>query len=232
MHFPTPLIRGTLIRRYKRFLADVALENGDEITAHVANSGSMMGLIEPGAEVWLSQSDNPKRKLKYSWELVRDGDSLVGINTMHPNKLVAEAVADRTISELSGYGAVRREVKYGKNSRIDILLTDESRPDCYVEVKNVTLRRGRKAEFPDAVTARGAKHLVEMSAMVTEGARAVMVYLVQREDCDVFSIAGDIDPTYATALTDALGAGVEAVCYGCRLTPQEIIVDRNIPIEI
>ena len=129
MHFPTPLIRGALIQRYKRFLADVTLENGEEITAHVANSGSMMGLKEPGMEVWLSESDNPKRKLKYSWELVRDGDGLVGINTMHPNKLVAEAIEDGTITELSGYGGLRREVKYGKNSRIDILLTDEDRPD-------------------------------------------------------------------------------------------------------
>ena len=231
MHFPTPLIRGALIQRYKRFLADVTLENGEEITAHVANSGSMMGLKEPGMEVWLSESDNPKRKLKYSWELVRDGDGLVGINTMHPNKLVAEAIEDGTITELSGYGGLRREVKYGKNSRIDILLTDEDRPDCYVEVKNVTLRRHEKAEFPDAVTARGAKHLVEMSNMVAGGARAVMVYLVQREDCDSFSVAGDIDPTYASNLTEALSKGVEAVCYTCRLTPEEITLDHRIPIE-
>lgn len=231
MHFPTPLIRGALIQRYKRFLADIILENGEEITAHVANSGSMMGLKEPGMEVWLSESDNPKRKLKYSWELVRDGDGLVGINTMHPNKLVAEAIEDGTITELSGYGGLRREVKYGKNSRIDILLTDEDRPDCYVEVKNVTLRRNEKAEFPDAVTARGAKHLVEMTNMVAGGARAVMVYLVQREDCDSFSVAGDIDPTYADNLTEALSKGVEAVCYTCRLTPEEITVDHQIPIE-
>lgn len=231
MQFPTPLLRGTLIKRYKRFLADVTLENGDEITAHVANSGSMMGLKEPGMEVWLSESDNPKRKLKYSWELVRDGDGLVGINTMHPNKLVAEAIEDGTIAELSGYGALRREVKYGKNSRIDILLTDESRPDCYVEIKSVTLRRNAEAEFPDAVTARGAKHLVEMANMVAEGSRAVMVYLIQREDCDAFSIAGDIDPTYAKTLTEARGKGVEAICYACRLSPREIVVDRKIPIE-
>lgn len=232
MHFPTPLLRGTLVKRYKRFLSDITLENGDEITAHVANSGSMMGLKEPGMEVWLSESDNPKRKLKYSWELVRDGDGLVGINTMHPNKLVAEAIEDGTISELTGYGAMRREVKYGKNSRIDILLSDEARPDCYVEVKNVTLRRNSEAEFPDAVTARGAKHLVEMSDMVAGSARAVMVYLVQREDCDVFSIAGDIDPTYAAALTAALSNGVEAVCYACRLSLEEIVVDRKIPINL
>lgn len=231
MHFPTPLLRGTLIRRYKRFLADVTLENGDEITAHVANSGSMMGLTEPGAEIWLSESDNPKRKLKYSWELIRDSDGLVGINTMHPNKLVSEAIEDGTISELSGYDNLRREVKYGKNSRIDILLGSETRPDCYVEVKNVTLRRNAKAEFPDAVTARGAKHLAELSDMVAGGARAVMLYLVQREDCDRFSVAADIDPTYAGALTEALTKGVEAVCYACRLSPEEIVVERQLPIE-
>lgn len=232
MHFPTPLIRGTLVKRYKRFLADTVLENGDEITAHVANSGSMMGLKEPGMEMWLSESDNPKRKLKYSWELVRDGDGLVGINTMHPNKLVAEAIEDGTISELADYQGLKREVKYGKNSRIDILLTDEARPDCYVEVKSVTLRRNSDAEFPDAVTARGAKHLVEMSHMVADGARAVMVYLVQREDCDAFSIADDIDPTYGAGLSAALSKGVEAICYTCRLTPEEIVVDRKIPINV
>ena len=231
MQFPSPLLRGTLIKRYKRFLADITLENGEEITAHVANSGSMMGLKDPGMEVWLSESDNPKRKLKYSWELVRDGDGLVGINTMHPNKLVAEAIDSGTIKELSGYENLRREVKYGKNSRIDILLTGDGRPDCYVEVKNVTLRRDKKAEFPDAVTARGAKHLVELSDMVAAGARAVMVYLVQREDCDAFSVASDIDPTYAENLASALGDGVEAVCYTCRLSPRAIVVDRQIPIE-
>ncbi|MBT5047676.1 MAG: DNA/RNA nuclease SfsA [Rhodospirillaceae bacterium] len=231
MQFPTPLLRGTLVKRYKRFLADVTLENGDEITAHVANSGSMLGLKEPGMEVWLSLSDNPKRKLKYSWELVRHGDGLVGINTMHPNKLVAEAIEDGTITELSGYDGLRREVKYGKNSRIDILLTSESRPDCYVEIKSVTLRRDSEAEFPDAVTARGAKHLVEMTDMVAGGARAVMVYLVQREDCAAFSIADDIDPTYAANLTKALSKGVEAICYVCRLTPEKITVEHTIPIE-
>jgi sugar fermentation stimulation protein A len=232
MQFPSPLIRGTLVKRYKRFLADITLETGEEITAHVANSGSMMGLKEAGMEVWLSQSDNPKRKLKYSWELVRDGDGLVGINTMHPNKLVAEAIKDGKIAELTGYSGLRQEVKYGKNSRIDILLTDEARPDCYVEVKNVTLRRDGRAEFPDAVTARGTKHLGELSDMVAAGSRAVMVYLIQREDCTVFSVASDIDPAYAAALTDAVKNGVEVICYACRLSPQEITVDRSIQTDL
>ena len=212
------------------------IENGEEITAHVANSGSMLGLNKTGMEVWLSRSDNPKRKLQYSWELVRDGDGLVGINTMHPNKLVAEAIAKDAIPEIAGYERVRREVRYGKNSRIDILLTDERRPDCYVEVKSVTLKRagqpGDRAEFPDAVTARGAKHLAELSDMVAAGSRAVMVYLVQREDCSVFSIAADIDPAYAAALAKARKQGVEVICYTCRLTPAEIITVGPLPIDL
>ena len=232
MQFLSPLLRGTLIKRYKRFLADVILENGADITAHVANSGSMLGLNEAGREVWLSQSDNPKRKLKYSWELVRDGAGLVGINTMHPNKLVAEAIEAGEIGELTGYSGLKREVRYGKNSRIDILLCDEARPDCYVEIKSVTLKRSGNAEFPDAVTARGTKHLGELSHMVAAGSRAVMLYLVQREDCDVFSIAADIDPAYADALARAIKQGVEVICYGCRLTQAEIVIDRKLPADL
>lgn len=232
MRFPSPLLRGVLIQRYKRFLADVTLDSGEEITAHVANSGSMMGLKEPGMEVWLSESDNPKRKLKYSWELVRDGDGLVGINTMHPNRLVAEAIEDGTIGELTGYGGLKREVRYGKNSRIDILLTEDGRPDCYVEIKNVTLKRENRAEFPDAVTARGTKHLGELADMAAAGARAVMVYLVQREDCPVFSVAADIDPAYQAALTQARAQGVEVLCYGCRLSPREITVGGPLPTDL
>ena len=236
MQFPSPLLRGTLVKRYKRFLADVILENGDEITAHVANSGSMLGLKEAGTEVWLSQSDNPKRKLKYSWELVRDGTGLVGINTMLPNKLVTEAIKAGKIPELMGYGGLRQEVRYGKNSRIDILLTDEARPDCYVEIKSVTLRRDSetngRAEFPDAVTTRGTKHLGELSDMVAAGSRAVMFYLVQREDCSFFSVANDIDPAYAAGLTEAIRVGVEVICYACRLTPNEIVIERSLPIRL
>ena len=236
MQLPSPLLRGTLVRRYKRFLADVTLENGEEITAHVANSGSMLGLKEPGMEVWLSESDNPKRKLKYSWELVRDGDGLVGINTMHPNKIVAEAITAGNIGELTGYSGLRREVRYGKNSRIDILLTDDGHLDCYVEIKSVTLKRGGKdsdrAEFPDAVTARGTKHLGELSDMVAAGSRAVMFYLVQREDCKIFSIASDIDTAYADALAKAIKQGVEVICYACRLTPDAIVIDHPMPTEL
>ena len=236
MEFPDPLVRGTLVRRYKRFLADVELAGGEEVVAHCANPGSMLSVNEPGAEVWLSPARNPERKLRHTWELVRVGKGLVGINTAHPNRLVEEAIGAGAIPELGGYASLRREVKYGVNSRIDLLLRDDGRPDCYVEVKNVTMRRGSgdaaPAEFPDSVTARGAKHLAELSRMVAEGHRAVMVYLVQREDCRRFTIAADIDPAYAEALMDALTAGVEAICYGCRMSTTAIEVAAPLVLDL
>ena len=230
MRFPDPLIRGRLIKRYKRFLSDHELDGGEIVVAHCANPGSMLGLNEPGAEVWLSPSRNPARKLKYSWELLRVAGSLVGINTAVPNGIVAEAIEAGRIPELAGYDSLRREVKYGRNSRIDILLDEADRSPCYVEVKNVHLKRGAFAEFPDSVTARGAKHLAEMSDMAAAGCRAVMVYLVQREDCNGFAIAGDIDPAYAHALGAARAVGVEAICYSCTLTTEAIDLDRALPI--
>lgn len=230
MQFSTPLLRGILIQRYKRFLSDVRLESGEVVTAHCANSGSMLGLCQPGLEVWLSGSDKPGRKLRYSWELVRVDGGLVGINTMHPNRIVEEAIRAGVIAELAGYATIRREVRYGQSSRIDLLLEGPTVPTCYVEVKNVTLKRGAAAEFPDAVTARGAKHLVELSAMVAAGARAVMLYLVQRTDCQGFDIAADIDPAYAAALRRAMAAGVEVVCYVCHLALDGISVDRRMPV--
>jgi sugar fermentation stimulation protein A len=180
----------------------------------------MIGLTEPGSEVWLSPNTNPKAKLAWRWELIRVGGHLVGVNTAHPNRLIEEAIAAGAIAELAGYAVCRREVRYGVNSRIDLLLEDSGRPPCYVEIKNVNLRRGLSgretaAEFPDAVTKRGAKHLVELSEMVAGGARAVMLYLVQRDDCDHFRIAEDIDPAYAAALTAARARGVETLCYAC-----------------
>ena len=235
MKFPDPLIAGTLVRRYKRFLSDVALAGGDVVTAHCANPGSMLSVDTQGSPVWLSPARNPKRKLRYTWELIEIGGSLVGINTAHPNGLAEEAVLGGAIAELSGYGNLRREVAYGRNSRIDLLLEEAGRPPCYVEVKNVTMRRGAgpddPAEFPDSVTARGTKHLAELSRMVAEGHRAVMVYLAQREDSRRFAIAADIDPVYAEALDDALAAGVEAVCYACRLSTTAIEVAAPLAFE-
>jgi sugar fermentation stimulation protein A len=204
MRFPVPLIPATLVRRYKRFLADVILPSGERITVHVANPGAMMGFNAAGARVWLSKSENPKRKLAYSWELIEIdlGGSLefVGVNTAYPNLLVAEAIAGGAVPELAGYASLRREMKYGRNSRIDFLLEDPARPPCYVEVKNVHLmRKPGLAEFPDSVTARGAKHLDELGAMVTAGARAVMLYVIQIGSAQRFSLARDIDPAYGAA---------------------------------
>ena len=231
MEFPDPLIRATLVKRYKRFLADVVLEGGDAVTAHCANTGTMLGVQDPGSEVWLSPARNPDRKLKFTWEMIRIGDGLVGIHTGHPNRIVSEAIAAGAIPELAGYETLRREVKYGRNSRIDILLQSDGKPDCYVEIKNVHLmREAGLAEFPDAVSARAAKHQGELADMIDAGARAVTVYLCQREDCDRFSLAGDIDPAYAEATADARARGVEALCYGCRLTTDGIAIDRKLAI--
>ena len=232
MRLPAPLVRATLIRRYKRFLADVRLADGSQVTAHIANSGAMLGLSDPGLEVWLSHSANPARKLAWSWDLARIDGRLVGVNTMHPNAIAAEAVAAGMITPLEGYAELRREVPYGQRSRIDLLLTAPDRPICYVEVKNVHLKRGSDAAFPDAVTARGTRHLAELSAQVREGRRAVMLFLVQREDCAAFVPADDIDPAYGRALRSAVAAGVETLCYGCRLTLEGIEVDRPLPVRL
>ena len=230
MKFQQPLIRGKLIRRYKRFLADVLLASNEIVTAHCANPGAMLGLTEEGAEVWLSPAQNPSRKLRWTWELIRVGNVLVGINTSHPNTIVHEALTKKRIPELSGYTNMRREVKYGKSSRIDILLEDPVRGTCFVEIKNVHLKRGLGAEFPDSVTSRGTKHLRELSEMVSQGNRAVMVYLVQREDCSDFRIAADIDPTYNLSFQSAIANGVEALCYSCKLSPARISLHRSVPI--
>ncbi|WP_417790177.1 DNA/RNA nuclease SfsA [Terasakiella pusilla] len=230
MKFETELIKGTLIKRYKRFLADVTLENGEVVTAHCANSGSMLSVKDEGATVWLSPSNNPKRKLKYTWEIIEVEGCNVGINTGHPNKIVEEAILAGQIKELTGYAKLRREVKYGQNSRIDVLLEDDDKPKCYVEVKNVTLKRGQNADFPDAVTARGAKHLRELGDMVEEGHRAVMFYLVQRSDCAIMDIARDIDPTYDKELKAAIKRGVEVICYQCDVGLDEIKVTSALDV--
>jgi sugar fermentation stimulation protein A len=235
MRFSQPLVRGTLLRRYKRFLADVMLPDGVETTVHVANPGAMTGLAAPGTKVWLSRSDNPKRKLPLSWELAEvdlgSGPELVGVNTAHPNPLVGAAIAAGTITELAGYASLRREVKYGRNSRVDFLLEDGGRPSCYVEVKNVHLMRSTGlAEFPDSVTARGAKHLDELSDMVSQGCRAVMVFLVQIGSAGRVALARDIDKNYGIAFDRAQKAGVEAIAYRCVISETEITVADAVPV--
>ena len=231
MRFPAPLIEARLIRRYKRFLADVEMPGGAIVTVHCANPGAMTGLAEPGMRVLLSRSDSKTRKLPLSWELVEVDGGWVGINTAHPNRLVAEALAANAIPELSGYATVRREVNYGRNSRIDLLLSDDNRPDTYVEVKNVHLsRQPGLAEFPDSPTLRGTKHLGELSDMAAAGHRAVMLYLVQRGDCSAFRLAADVDPAYAAAFAKAQAAGVEMIVYSCRLSPEEIVVAGRLPM--
>jgi sugar fermentation stimulation protein A len=235
MRFPVPLVRGTLLQRYKRFLADVKLDDGRLLTAVCPNTGSMMGLTAPGSTVWLSESDVPTRKYPFTWEMVEadlcKGLRLVGINTGLPNKLVAEAIAAGRVKALAGYSGMRREVKYGKNSRIDLLLECADKGRCYVEVKNVHLsRKHGLAEFPDSVTERGTKHLAELSDMVREGHRAVMVYLIQRGEARKLAFARDVDPKYGLALDAARAAGVEAVALRCRLSTEEIVVDKQVPI--
>jgi sugar fermentation stimulation protein A len=235
MRFDPPLIRGTLVARYKRFLADVRLESGETVVAHCANSGSMLSVCATGSEVWLSPAAKPGRKLAYTWELIRVGETLVGINTDRPNRLAAEAIGKGLIPELAGYGRLRREVRYGLGSRIDLLLDGQDGRKCYVEVKNVTLKRspqpGAAVEFPDAVTARGRKHLDELAKCVAEGARAVMLFIAQRHDAERLAVASDIDPAYARSLTHALAAGVEALCYACSVSVNEICVTHRLPID-
>ena len=231
MHFSSPLIRGTLIKRYKRFLADVTLDTGQTITAHCANPGAMTGLNMPGLPVWLSKSSDPKRKLAHSLELMELPTGLVGINTAHPNRIVAEALAAGQIEPLAHYSNIRPEVKYADKSRVDFLLSGDGHPDCYLEVKNVHLvRKGPLAEFPDSVTARGARHLADLARMVAQGHRAVMLYLVQRTDCESFDLAHDIDPAYSAAFAAARIAGVEALVYDTVIKIDAITLGRPLPL--
>lgn len=235
MLFPAPLIGGTLIKRYKRFLADVRLDDGSETTAHCANPGSMLGLDAAGSRVWLSTSANPARKLRHTWELIEvdlgQGAALVGVNTSHPNRIAAEAIAAGAIDELPPPERLRREVRYGQNSRIDLLLECSGQPDCYVEIKNVHLmRRAGLAEFPDAVTSRGAKHLRELADMKRRGFRAVCLFLVQRGDARRFQLARDIDPAYGEAFDAARAGGVEMLCYGCETSLEGVRAAERIPL--
>ena len=224
MRFQSDLVPARLIRRYKRFLADCRLEDGREVTAYCANPGSMTGLKDEGAKIWLEPNDDPKKKLKYGWRLVEhENGHFTGVDTALPNRVVRAALEAQQVTTLAAYTTVRPEVKYGTNSRIDFLLSADGLPDAYVEVKSVTLcRAAGLAEFPDSVTARGAKHMAELAQVARAGHRALLLYLVQRTDCTHVDIATDIDPAYAAAHADATKAGVETLCIGTYISPNGI----------
>lgn len=212
---PSPLIFGTLVKRYKRFFADIVLDDGTEITAHCPNPGAMLGVLDPGNRVALTRSDNPLRKLAYTWQYVQAEGTWIGVNTHLTNEIVAAALAKKMIPEFVDYSIIQREVKYGTNSRIDFLLSRDGAQPCYLEVKNVHLKRNGNAQFPDCVTARGAKHMAELTLMRQQGMRCAVLYIVQRNDCTEFSLAHDIDPVYAKASALAKESGVEMLAYAC-----------------
>ncbi|SCZ67742.1 DNA/RNA nuclease SfsA [Thiohalomonas denitrificans] len=228
------MIPATLIRRYKRFLADVELQDGTVITVHTPNTGSMLGCSDPGCRIWLRDTENPKRKYRYSWEITENREGvLVGVNTGLPNHLVEAAIHDGTITELQGYESVRREVRYGsESSRIDLLLNghQDGRP-CYVEVKNVTTcDEAGYAFFPDAVSARGSKHLRELMGVVEEGGRGVILFCVQRGDAQRVRPADEIDRLYGETLRTAIEAGVEAIAYRAAVTPERVVLERPLTV--
>ena len=227
MLFQSRLVRGTLVQRYKRFLADVRLPNGEIVTAHCTNTGSMLGCKEPGSAVYLSLSPNKGRKLAYTWEMIQVNRIWIGINTLHPNRLVAEAIEAGDIAELRGYTTIRREVKVGAHSRLDLCL-EGSHGRCYVEVKNVTVAFEGAAAFPDAVSERATKHLKELIRLKRRGHRAALVFVIQRGDCDYFRPADEIDPEYGRWLRRAVKAGVEALPYVANVTPQGIVLTEKI----
>ncbi len=238
MNFASALVRGTLQKRYKRFLADVELPDGAVVVAHCPNPGSMTGMVEPGTEVWLSPTSDPRRKLRWTWELARDAatDSLVGVNTGLANAIVAEALQKQTLGTALAARSIRREARYGERSRVDFLLEDRDGRRCFLEVKSVTLRRSLHpphiAEFPDAVTARGARHLQDLAAVCEGGDRAVLLYLVQRMDCSAVRMAADIDPTYAEAADRARRVGVEFFAVASTLSTRGIAVSGPLPVQI
>jgi sugar fermentation stimulation protein A len=234
MRFQTELVPARLIRRYKRFLADCTLEgSGVQITAHCANPGSMLGLANPGTRVWLEPNTDPKKKLKFGWRLVdHENGHFTGVDTSLPNRVLRSALTDRAIPALASYPVVKPEVKYGENSRIDFLLTGAQLPDAYVEVKSVTLSRQRGlAEFPDSVTARGTKHLHELGKMARDGHRAVMLYLVQRTDCDRLTLAQDLDPAYAAAFLQARQSGVETLIIGTDISTKGVALSAPLTFD-
>ncbi|QYX55905.1 DNA/RNA nuclease SfsA [Roseovarius sp. SCSIO 43702] len=232
MRFQTDLVPATLLRRYKRFLADIRLEDGREVTAHCANPGSMMGLAEPGTRIWVEPNDDPRKKLRFGWRLVDHGNGhFTGVDTGLPNRALRAALVAGEVPEFRAYDTIRPEQRYGEKSRIDFLLGGPGLPDAYVEVKSVTLSRSAGlAEFPDSVTARGAKHLAELARVAGAGQRAVMFYLVQRTDCTRMTLAADLDPAYAAACAAARASGVEVIAYDCAITPEGISLRDRLPV--
>lgn len=234
MDFQTPLVPATLVKRYKRFLADCRLADGTAITAHCANPGSMMGLAAPGTKVWLEPNDDPKKKLDWGWRLVEHLDGhFTGVDTAVPNRMLKAALEAREVPALDGYDQVRAEVTYGEKSRIDFLLSADGKPDAYVEVKSVTLcRHPGVAEFPDAKTDRGARHMLELALMAKQGYRAAVFFLVQRTDASEMKIADDIDPRYAEALLTAYGAGVEVIVHSTNISPRGVTLGPQLPFTL
>jgi sugar fermentation stimulation protein A len=231
MDFNSPLIQGILIKRYKRFLVDVQLPDGSIVIAHCPNTGAMTGCAEPGWKVWLSPSDNPKRKLLYTWEVVlTDQQHWIGINTHKANVLIKEAIIEDKITELVGYKTLKAEVKFGEeNSRIDFLLTDPEKDDCYVEVKSVTLLENNAGYFPDAKTLRGQKHLRELSSIANQGKRAVLLFCVQHTGIKSVQVAKHIDLDYAKELKQAMLNGVQILCYGCKINSEKLYINQSLP---
>lgn len=231
MRFATPLVPARLIRRYKRFLADARLEDGTEVTAHCANPGSMMGLAAPGTRIWLEPNDDPTHKLHFGWRLVdHENGHFTGVDTGLPNRVVKQALQSGGLPGLSGHDAVQAEVRYGRNSRVDFLLAGPGEARTFVEVKSVTLSRTPGlAEFPDSVTARGAKHLHDLSEVVGAGDRAVLLFLVQRTDCSAVTVAADLDPAYAAAMRSAQRAGVQVMALACRIDPTGLAIGAPLP---
>lgn len=231
MRFPSPLLPGTLVRRYQRFLAEVRLADGRLVTAHCPNSGSLEGCLRPGNPVYVSHHPDRLRRLRFTWEMIRVGRAWVGINTLWPNRLVVEAIGNGTLRELQGYAAIRREVRVGRSTRLDLRLEGKD-GRCWVEVKNVTLRVGRLAAFPDAVTERGRKHVRELLRLAHRGDRAALVFVVQRGDCSGFRPADEIDPEFGRWLRRAIAAGVEVLPYRARVTPRGIALVERLPLAL
>jgi sugar fermentation stimulation protein A len=230
MIFEKPLVHGRLIKRYKRFLADITLDNGEVITAHCTNSGTMKTCLEDNAEVYLTPVDDPKRKTKFTWEMIKINNDWIGINTGNPNKLAFDAVKNGEIDQLQGYTEVKREVKFD-DSRFDVMAKNESET-CFIEVKNVTLKDGNYARFPDAVTTRGKKHLETLIKVKEQGMRAVMLYVIQRMDVDIFAPAKNIDPEYAKTLKKAFDKGVEIIPIQAKVSPEKIELIKELPFEL